>query len=102
MKKIETLVDKIDEELEYACSYIELAHEYKDKDPELANLFYRLSNEEMTHMDMLHKQVKEIILVHKREHGEPPAAMEALYDHLHKRHLAKAEKVTNMQNMYKK
>lgn len=102
MKKIETLVDKIDEELEDACSYIDLAHEYKDKDSELANLFYKLSNDEMTHMDMLHKQVKEIILAYKREHGEPPVAMEALYNHLHKRHVEKAEKVVNKQNLYKR
>lgn len=102
MKKIEILVDKIDEELDDACSYIRLAHEYKDKDVELATLFYRLSNEEMTHQDMLHKQVKETILAYKREHGEPPVAMEAVYNHLHKKHIEKAEKIVNMQNMYKR
>ena len=102
MKKIELLVDKIDDELEDACSYIKLAHEYKDKDPELSTLFYRLSSEEMTHMDLLHKRVVETILAYKREHGEPPAAMEAVYNHLHKKNIEKAEKITNLQNMYKR
>ncbi|MBP3697966.1 MAG: hypothetical protein J6J01_00585 [Oscillospiraceae bacterium] len=102
MRKIEILTDKISEELDDACSYIKLAHEYKDKDVELATLFYRLSNEEMTHMDLLHKRVVETIMSYKREHGEPPAAMEAVYNHLHKKHIEKAEKIVNMQNMYKR
>lgn len=102
MKKIEMLVDKIEEELSDSYSYIKLAHEYKDKDPELANTFYRLSNDEMTHQDMLHKHVVETIMAYKREHGEPPVAMEAVYNHLHKKHIEKAEKIVNMQNMYKR
>ena len=102
MKKIELLVDKIDDELEDAYSYIRLAHEYKEKDADMANMFYRLSSEEMTHMDMLHKRVVETIMDYKREHGEPPADMEALYNHLHKRHVEKAAKITNMQNLYKR
>ena len=64
-------------------------------------MFYRLSSDEMTHMDMLHKQVVEIIIDYKRKNGEPPAAMEAVYEYLHKRHVAKASEITNMQNMYK-
>ena len=55
----------------------------------------------MTHVDMLHKQVAEIIMDYKRKNGEPPAVMEALYEYLHKRHVAKASEITNMQNMYK-
>lgn len=55
----------------------------------------------MTRQDMLHKQVKEIIMDYKRQHGEPPVAMEAVYNHLHERFLEKAAKVVNMQNMYK-
>lgn len=102
MKKIEILVDMIDEELSGAENYIRKALDYKEKDKELAELFYRLSGDEMTHVDALHKQVAEIIMDYKRKNGEPPAVMEALYEYLHKRHMAKAEKITNMQNMYKK
>ena len=101
MKTIELLVDKIDEELNDAKGYIKKALEYKERDKALADMFYRLSSDEMTHMDMLHKQVVEIIMDYKRKNGEPPAAMEALYEYLHKRHVAKAAEVTNMQNMYK-
>lgn len=92
MKKIEMLVDMIDEELEGAKTYIKKALDLKEKDRELAETFYRLSNEEMTHVDALHKRVVEIIMDYKRKNGEPPPVMEALYDYLHKRHVAKAEK----------
>ena len=102
MKKIEMLVDMIDEELSGAEHYIRKALDHKEKDKELAETFYRLSGDEMTHVDTLHKQVAEIIMDYKRKNGEPPAVMEALYEYLHKRHMAKAEKITNMQNMYKK
>lgn len=102
MKKIEMLVDMIDEELSGAENYIRKALDHKEKDKELAEMFYRLSGDEMTHVDTLHKQVAEIIMDYKRKNGEPPAVMEALYEYLHKRHMGKAEKITNMQNMYKK
>lgn len=101
MKEIQILADRIESELEDACTYIKLAHEYKERDKALADMFYRLSSDEMTHMDMLHKQVVEIIMDYKRKNGEPPAAMEAVYEYLHKRHVAKAAEITNMQNMYK-
>lgn len=102
MKKIEMLTDLIDEELSGAENYIRKALDYKEKDKELSEMFYRLSVEEMTHVETLHKQVAEIIMDYKRKNGEPPAVMEALYEYLHKRHIAKAAKITNMQSMYKK
>ena len=102
MKTIEMLVDKIDEELSGAEGYIRKALDFKEKDKELAEMFYRLSSDEMTHVDTLHKQVVEIIMDYKRKNGEPPSVMEDLYEYLHKRHIAKAAKITNMQNMDKK
>ena len=102
MKKIEMLVDMIDEELSGAENYIRKALDYKEKKPDLAEMFYRLSADEMTHVDTLHSHVKDIITDYKRKNGEPPAVMEALYEYLHKRHITKAAKITNMQNMYKK
>ena len=102
MKEIQILMDHIEEELDDACEYVKQALEYKESDPDMAGIFYKLSNEEMGHQDMLHKQVKEIIMDYKRQYGEPPVAMEAVYNHLHERFLEKAAKVVNMQNMYKR
>lgn len=56
MKEIKLLMEHIEDELEDAHTYAELAMEYKHDDPELADLFYRLSGEEMNHMNSLHKR----------------------------------------------
>lgn len=102
MRIIQLLTDKIEDEMKDACDYAKLALEYHIESPEVADLFYRLSKDEMTHMDMLHKSVANIITDYRRTSGEPPAAMQAVYDFLHKRYIEKAERITNLQNMYKK
>jgi Mn-containing catalase len=102
MKSIKILSDHIEDELEDADTYATLANEYKMSDPEMAALFYKLSTEEMQHMEMLHKTVESHIEKYRREHGAPPVAMQAVYDYLHKRFIAKAEKVANLQNMFRK
>lgn len=102
MKIIEILSEHIEDELEDACTYINLALEYKDTDPELANLFYKLSTEEMTHMDALHKSVVLHIDTYKKLKGESPEGMKTLYDFIHKREVDKAEKIARLQAMFKK
>lgn len=102
MKIIELLSEHIEDELEDACTYATLALEYKETDPEVAALFYKLSTEEMTHMDALHKRVVASIDTYKKLKSEPPEGMKALYDFMHKREISQAEKITNLQNMFKK
>lgn len=102
MTEIKMLMEHIEEELNDACTYAELALEYKATDPELSSLFFKLSNEEITHMEALHRAVVLRIDNYRREKGEPPAAMMAVYEYLHKRDIAKAEKVATLQNLYKK
>ena len=77
MKEIKLLMEHIEDELEDAHTYAELAVEYKHDDPELADLFYRLSGEEMNHMNALHKAVVSHIEEYRKQKGEPPAAMMA-------------------------
>lgn len=102
MKIIELLSDHIEEELDDACTYAKLALEYKESDPELAQLFYKLSTEEMNHMDALHKRAVVFIEKYKQMNGEVPAGMKAIYDFVHKKQIEKAEKITNLQNMFRK
>lgn len=102
MKTIELLMDHIEDELNDACTYAKLALEYKGTDPEMANLFYKLSGEEMSHMTALHNCVVSHIDAYKRTHGEVPEAMRAVYDHLHKRQVDRADRIEIMQAMYKK
>ena len=102
MNEIKMLMEHVEDEVEDARTYAKLAIEYKTKDPETAEMFYRLSGEEMNHMNMLHKDVVRRIENHRRMHGEPPAEMLALYDYLHCRMIDDAAEVGILQGMYKR
>lgn len=101
MKIIELLSDRVGDELNDACTYAKLALEYKDTDPELAVLFHKLSGEEMSHMELLHKQVVSHIESYKKIKGEAPEGMKTLYDFVHKREIEKAAEVKRLQELYK-
>jgi ferritin len=101
VKIIQILSEHIEEELDDAETYISEALKYKDEFPMVAKTFYELSLQEMEHMEMIHNDVKDLIEKHRREHGEPPAAMLAVYEYLHKKYIDKAAKIKVMQNQYR-
>ena len=101
MKLIETLSNKIEEEICDGKSYIEMAVKYKEEYPELSRTLYNISLQEMEHMKLLHNEVTEIIKKWREKNGEPPADMMAVYDYLHKKQIEKALEVKTMQTMYK-
>ena len=101
MKIIEKLSEYIDEEINDAMKYAKCANYYKDENPALADMFIRLSEEEMKHMMTLHGQVVIMIEDYKRKNGEPPETMKTVYDILHKRHIDKAAEAKAAISMYK-
>ena len=101
MKIIKCLSEYIEEELADADKYITKAMKVKAEHPELAELLYQLSLEEMTHMTRLHGEVEKIIAAYRRTNGEPPAAMQAVYDFLHERMIEKAKAVKIEQGMFR-
>ena len=101
MQIIKKLSEMISEEIADADKYATCALKYKDEDPALADTFYRLSGEEMEHMKMLHDQVVRIIEVYRRDHGEPPPEMLAVYNYLHEKHTEDASAVKAKHLLYK-
>lgn len=101
MKIIEELSDKISDEIECAETYAKCALYYKEDRPSLAETYYRIANEKMGHMNLLHGQVTAIIEEYRKEKGEPPEVMKALYDILHRKHIEHAAAVKGMLALYK-
>ena len=100
MKIIETLTDKIAEEIQDAKAYAHLALETRDAHPDLSRTLYELSTEEMDHMSRLHKAAEALIAQYRQDKGEPPADMLAVYNYMHKRQIDQAAEVKTLQAMY--
>ena len=102
MKIIEKLSDRIDEEIGDIKYYAKLATEVKAEWPGLANVLYNISVQEDTHQAALHAEVVKLIESHRKTHGEPPAAMMAVYEYLHKKSIDKLAEARMYQDVYKK
>lgn len=101
MKIIQELSEMIEEEIEDASKYAKHALECKEDNPVMAEVFYKLSNEELGHMSMLHNQVVSIIEDYRKKNGDPPESMQMLYNILHNKHIANAASVKGMLVLYK-
>ena len=101
MKIIQDLSEKIEEELEDACSYIDMAMDLANEDRLTADVYAALSMEEMGHVDKLHARVVAVIDKYRKDKGDPPPEMQWRYNYLHEQHMKKATKIRIKQNLYK-
>lgn len=101
MKIIKMLSEMIEEELDGAEAYVNHALKTKEANPELAKTFYEISVQEMDHVSRLHGEVVKLIEAYRKEHGEPPEAMMAVYEYMHERHMKQASAIKNHQAHYR-
>lgn len=101
MKVIKNLVEDIEEELEGAEHYAKKATQYKDENRELADVYAKLANVELDHVNAIHGQVVRMIKEYKAGGNEPPAAMAAVWEYEHERATDKAAKIKTLLDMYK-
>lgn len=100
MEIIKQISEKIDEELHDAEKYIKCAYKVDEQYPQLADVYYKLSLEEMNHVTMLHDAVVRIINDYKQRNEVPPG-MQTLYDYLHDRQIKWAAKIRSKQEQFK-
>lgn len=101
MKLIKELEEMIEDEVHDVKKYAKMAVELKADHPQLAQVLYTISTQEEGHQQMLHGEVVRIIEQYRREHGEPPAAMMAVYEYVHKKHIDKLAEAKRYQEMYR-
>ena len=101
MKIIEKISDRIAQEIECAEEYATCALKYKEERPQLAEVYFRIANEKIGHINLLHGQVVAIIDEYKKQHGEPSEAMKMLYDILHSKHIEQMAAVKGILALYK-
>lgn len=85
MEKLLTLYERIDEELEDAMEYAELAEEWEES-PEEMRVFLSLSSQEMEHAHILQGLANRHIAEMHKAHGEIPENVQLLNEHMKKRH----------------
>ena len=101
MKIIKELEELIEDEIHDIKKYAKMAAEMKADHPGLAQVLYNISTQEAAHQAALHGEVVKIIENHRKKHGEPPAAMMAVYEYVHQKHIEKMAEARRYQEIYR-
>ena len=102
MQVIKCLSENIECTLDAAEENIKKAIKYKDEYPVAAKAFYTQSTILMDSIKGQHDAVVALIEAHRKEKGEPPAPMMAIYNYMHERQMNQAAAIKNLQDMYMK
>ena len=101
MKIIKTIVEDIRGEMEGAEHYIKLATQYKNIDRMFADVYTKMCEAELSHVDALHNQAIRLISAQKAEGVEIPASMQAVWDWEHEKMIDTTTRIKMMLNTYR-
>ena len=101
MKLIKKLEELVEDEIHDVKKYAKLAAEVKAEHPSLAQVLYTISTQEDTHQAAIHTEVVKIIEDYRKKHGEPPAAMMAMYEYVHQKHIDALAEARRYQEIYR-
>lgn len=102
MQVIKCLCEDIEATLDAAEEDIKYAIQYQIDFPIASKAFYTKSIMLMDTIKPQHDAVTALIAAYRKEKGEPPAPMMAIYNYMHERHMNKAAAIKNLQEMYTK
>lgn len=102
MQVIKDLSENIEATLDAAECNIKKAMKYKLDFPLAAKAFYSQSVLLMDSIKAQHDAVVALIEAYRKDKGEPPASMMAIYNYLHERQMNLAAGVKNLQDVYMK
>lgn len=101
MKELKEVIRDIGEILDSAEMYAKEAVKHKTQYPALAGVYCRIAHDNLSHVDMLHKQAVEMIGEQKRSGVNVPEAMQAVWDFEHERQIEDVADVKRLIDMYK-
>ena len=101
MKSIQRISDDIECIIDKAERFAKSAIEVKESSPNLADAYYRIATDALTHINLLHTQVVAEINAYKQTGKEVPKEMQILYDMFHKKHIENTAMVKGMLTLFK-
>lgn len=102
MEVIKCMSENMEKILDMAEENIKKAIKYKMDYPVVSKAFYTESTILMDSIKGQHDAVVSLIENYRKEKGEPPAPMMAIYNYMHERQMNQAVGIKNLQDMYMK
>ncbi len=78
----------------------DMALRYRADYPEVAKVFNELSKSDLQDIELLHSNVERLIMIYRQKNGEPPVAMQAIYDWVHQEMIEDVKEIKSLQNMF--
>ena len=102
MRVIKDICEDMEKTLDMAECNVKKAIEYKMDYPLAAQAFYNKSVAIMNTIKGQHDAVVSLIEGYKKEKGEPPAPMMAVYNYLHEKQINLVAAIKTLQDLYTK